>query len=164
MANFGQACLYVGLGLQHDISAARAPTEEPTGQWYLKLFSADVLALKLGILLSSATSTLLPYPPLGLRTISDQVMIPSVICKLFQGAARSGQVFYSRHLFFWKAILAGWSRPFLQHDVAEFLKFPLFNFLNGHWQARELDDSICRITVPLALEFNSNEAEYPCLI
>ena len=102
----------------------------------------------------------------------DQVMLPSMVCKLLQGASRSGQVFHVWHSFTWKAILAGWSRPLLQHDVAEFLyficpKFPLFDSMNGHWQAREQTDSTCRITdraIPLPLEFNSDEADRPCLV
>ena len=175
MANFGQAGLHVGLDLQHDISAARAPTEEPTGQSCFRLSSADVLALRLGNSNNFCYMNSVAICLLWVCTqFPDQVMIPSMVCKLLQGAARSGQVFHVWHSFTWKAILAGWSRPLLQHDVAEFLyfvcpKFPLFNFLNGHWQARELDDLTCRITdrggtIPLALEFNSNEAEHPCLV
>ena len=152
LADFGQAGLHIGLDLQYDISAARAPTEEPTGQSCFRLSSADVLALRLGNSNNFCYMNSVAICLLWVCTqFPDQVMIPSMVCKLLQGAARSGQVFHVWHSFTWKAILAGWSRPLLQHDAAEFLyfvcpKFPLFDFLNGHWQARELEDFTCRIT------------------
>ena len=175
VANPGQAGLHVGLDLQHDVSETRTPTEEPTGQPCFRLSSADVLTLRLG---NSGNFCHMNSVAICLLWVCvkfpDQVMLPSMVCKLLQGASRSGQVFHVWHSFTWKAILAGWSRPLLQHDVAEFLyficpKFPLFDSMNGHWQAREQTDSACRITdrggtIPLPLEFNSDEADHPCLV
>ena len=100
MANPGQAGLHVGLDFQRDVSAARAPTEEPTGQSCFRLSSADVLALRLGnsnnfCYMNSVTICLLWV----CAKFPDQVMIPPMVCKLLQGAARSGQVFHVWHSF-----------------------------------------------------------------